>query len=139
MAIKPDITIGKQMPKVGVPFSCTQLIIDKKNNSITFQLITTSNVQKVYKLFGNVYLILTENSHYYITKVPVDVNDDVYFALISSMPVVGKSMKCYRIRNYNEKTKFNFCITTPVKDVTSVKGMYRIRTRNSTYLCFPTM
>lgn len=131
---KSYMAIATSIPKEGEHYKCKRL---EKNhfNGLSFRSTKTSTVQKVQKLAGNVYVVKTRNS-YYVTRVLYMPAEDVHFAVIYSEPVIGSHLKCYKLECSGEKTRFTSWKTTSVQEVKFIKGLYRVKTRNSTYICY---
>ena len=134
---KSYMAIGRSIPKVGEHYKCQRLDKNSSNN-LRFYNTETTTVQDVKNLAGNVFVVTTKNS-YYITRVLYMPVEDVHFAVIRKEPEIGRNLKCHKMEFSGEKAKFILCETSAVQEVKFIKGLYRVKTRNSIYVCFPMM
>lgn len=134
---KSYIAIATSIPKVGEHYHCKR--IEKKSSSeLNVRNTETTTVLSVKKLASNVYVAMTRNS-YYVTKVFGMSEDNVQFAVIESEPVVGSCMKCRKLAFAGEKISVIPWNTTAVQEVKFIKGLYKVKTINTTYVCLPVM
>ena len=132
---KSYMAIGNSIPKVGEHYKCKRLE-KKSNGELTFRSIETSTVQKVKNLAGNVFIVCTKNS-YYISMVLYMPVENVHFAVVSSEPQIGSDMYCYKMEFKTEKRRCVKWHTTTVQEVKYIHGLYKVKTNNSVYVCFP--
>ena len=134
---KSLMAIATSIPQVGQHYHCKR--IEKKSSSeLDIRDTETTTVQKVKKLASNVYVATTRNS-YYVTKVLGMPEDNVQFAVVKSEPVVGNGMNCRKLVFAGEKVSAIPWNTTTVQEVKFIKGLYKVKTRNTTYICIPVM
>ena len=134
---KSYMAIATSIPKAGEHFHCKRF--EKKSSSeLNVRDTETTTVQKVKKLASNVYVATTRNS-YYVTKVLGMPEDNVQFAVVKTEPMVGSRMKCCKLAFAGEKISVIPWTTTAVQEVKFIKGLYKVKTTNTTYVCFPMM
>lgn len=134
---KSYMAIATSIPKAGEHFHCKRF--EKKSSSeLNVRDTETTTVQKVLKLASNVYVATTRN-FYYVTKVLGMPEDNVQFAVVKSEPVVGSCMKCRKLAFAGEKISVIPWTTTAVQKIKFISGLYKVKTENTTYVCFPMM
>lgn len=131
------MAIGNSIPRVGERYECLRLEKDSASN-VKFHGIKTSTVREVKNLSNNVFIVTTRNS-YYITRVLNIPAENVHFAVISKKPEINSKLNCYKMECSKENIRFVTWQTTNVEEIKFIKGLYKIKTRNSTYICFPMM
>jgi len=134
---KSYMAIATSIPKVGEHYHCKR-IEKKSSNEINVRNTETTTVLSVKKLASNVYVATTRNS-YYITKVLGMPEDNIQFAVVKSEPIAGSYMKCRKLEFAGEKVSVIPWATTTVQEVKYIKGLYKVKTRNTTYVCLPVM
>lgn len=135
MPRKSYMAIGNSIPEVGEHYKCNRLEKNSKGE-LTFRSTETTTVQKVKNLAGNVFIVSTRNS-YYVTRVLYMPVENVHFAVVSSEPQIGSDMYCYKIEFKGEKSRCVNWHTTTVREVKNINGLYKVKTKNSIYVCFP--
>ena len=134
---KSYMAIATSIPKVGEHYHCKR--IEKKSSSeINVRNTETTTVLSVKRLASNIYVATTRNSHY-VTKVLGMPEDKAQFAVVKSEPVVGNGMNCRKLVFAGEKVSAIPWNTTTVQEVKFIKGLYKVKTGNTTYVCFPMM
>lgn len=134
---KSYMAIGTSIPKVGEHYKCKRLEKDTFNH-LCFYTTETSTVQRVKNLARNVFVVETMNS-YYITRVLYMPVENVHLAIVNHEPEIGNQLKCSKFEFYGESARVIPWHTTTVQAVNSIQGLYRVKTNNSTYICFPMM
>lgn len=132
---KSYMAIATSVPNVGEHYHCKR-IEKKSNREIYIRGAETTTVQKVQKLAGNVYVAITRNSCY-VTKILGKPEENVQFAIIKRVPLVGYIMECDKLEWNSKDFKVIPWNTTDVQAVKLVKGLYHVKTRNTTYICLP--
>lgn len=132
---KSYMAIGNSIPKVGEHYKCKRLEKNSKGE-LTFRSTETTTVQEVKNLAGNVFIVSTRNS-YYVTRVLYMPVENVHFAVVSSEPQIGSDMYCYKMEFKGEKSRCVNWHTTTVREVKHIHGLYKVKTNNSIYVCFP--
>ena len=132
---KSYMAVSTIEPRVNEHFICKR--IEKKSaGKIKLVSTETSTVQEVKKLANNIFVVRTRNS-YYITRVIGMRVENVHFAVLREKPIRDKCLKCLKLDFEGEGILAVRWETTPVIETRYIKGIYRITTRNSTYICFP--
>lgn len=132
---KSYIAIGNSIPMVGEHFKCRRL--EKSDNGgLIFRNTKTSTVQKVKNLAGNVFIVTTRNS-YYITQVLYMPVENVHLAIVKNEPKIGSDLYCYKLDFKGEDCECISWHTTTVQGVKYIHGLYKVKTKNSIYVCFP--
>ena len=137
-AIKPSksyMAIGNSIPKVGEHYKCKRLEKNSKGE-LVFRSTETTTVQEVKNLASNVFIVVTRNS-YYITRVLYMPVEDVHFAIVKNEPQIGSDMNCYKLEFKGENSRCVDWHTTTVQSVKRIHGLYKVKTTNSVYVCFP--
>lgn len=135
---KSYMAIALSIPMVGAHYMCQRLERDA-HNQLHFIKTETTTVQRVGNLAGNVFIVETRNS-YYITRVLQMPVENVHFAVVTKEPKIGEILKCNKIEFCGvEKCRFTPWKTTTVQEAYFIKGLYKVKTNNSTYVCFPMM
>ena len=132
---KSYIAIGNSIPKVGENYNCKRLEKNSKGE-FTFRSTVTTTVQEVKNLAGMVFIVSTRNS-YYVTRVLYMPVENVHFAIVKSEPRVGFVMYCYKVEFKGEESRCVKWHTTTVQEVKRIHGLYKVKTNNSVYVCFP--
>ena len=132
---KSYMAISRDIPEAGKHFKCKRLH-KEADGKLTFQNVETTTVQKITKLAGNVYVATTRNS-YYVTQILNLPAEKVRFALVKYEPQVGAELYCYKLEFKGEASRSVYWHTTTVQEVKKIHGLYKVKTKNSTYVCFP--
>ena len=129
---KSYIAISRDIPQIGKRYECYRM-----ERGILVRA-STSTVRGIRKLSQDVFVVMTKNS-YYITKILYLPEENVHFAKIYSKPELGKSLICEKIE-FTKGGSFKAVLwqTTPVRAYYHTNGLYKVETRNSTYVCYPT-
>jgi len=133
---KSYMAIGTSVPKVGEHYKCKRLEKKSNNGELIFCSTETTTVQKVTNLAGNVFIVVTRNS-YYITRVLYMPVENVHFAIVKNKPQICSHLHCYKLEFSGENSRCVNWETTTVQEVKLIKGLYKVKTRNSVYVCFP--
>lgn len=132
---KSYMAIGNCLPKVGECFYCSRL--EKNGNGkLGFYRVKTSTVQEVRELARNVFFVSTRNSDY-VTRVLYMPVKNVHFAIVKNSPTIGSKLNCDKLVFKGEKIRLVNCNTTTVQEVEKINGLYKVKTKNSVYVCFP--
>lgn len=129
------MAIGNSIPKVGEHYMCKRLEKNSKGE-LTFRSFVTTTVQKIKNLAGNVFVVSTRNS-YYVTRVLHMPVENVHFAVVRSEPQIGSDMYCYKMEFNGEESRCVNWHTSTVQEVKHIHGLYKVKTNNSVYVCFP--
>ena len=132
---KSYMAIANTIPKVGEHFKCKRLE-KNTNGELGFFYTETSTVQEVKKLACNVFVVTTRNSRY-VTRVLYMPVEDVHFAIIFYEPQIGSCLNCHKLEFNGENVRSVDWHTSTVQDVRYVHGLYKVKTLNSVYVCFP--
>ena len=132
---KSYMAISTSIPKVGEHYNCKRLEKNSKGE-LTFRNTDTTTVQQVKNLAGNVFVVTTRNS-YYVTRVLYRPVENVHFAIVKKSPTIGSELYCYKLEFKGEESKCVKWHTTTVQEVKYIKGLYKVKTNNSVYVCFP--
>ena len=132
---KSYMAIGNSIPKVGEHYKCKRLEKNSKGE-LTFRSTETTTVQEVKNLAGNVFIVSTRNS-FYVTRVLCMPVENVHFAIVKSEPQIGSDMYCYKMEFKGEESRCVNWHTTTVQEVKCIHGLYKVKTNNSVYVCFP--
>lgn len=127
--------VSFNLPIVGEKFKVMTFKQDKYGK-IFLDKVTTSEVMRVKKWTEGIYIVYTRFS-YYITKVINKSEDNVHFALIKDVPVVGKQLSCLRIVFEGNTFRYVKVLDTEIVKAEDKTGLYRIKTLDNTYVAFP--
>lgn len=136
---KSYMAFATSIPKAGEHYHCNR-VEKKSDKEINVRSTETTTVQNVQKLASNVYVATTRNS-YYVTQILGMPEENVQFAVVESVPQVGHGMNCHMLRwsKSNGIPKAIRWNTTVVQEVKFINGLYKVKTMNTTYVCFPMM
>ena len=131
---KSFMAVGNTIPVVGEPYHCKRL--QKQGEKLLLHAVITSRVIAVKPLANNVFVVTTMNSYYVVRVLHMQVGN-VHFALVKREPLVGEQLFCDKIKFIEEDPFTVRWRTSTVKEVKFIKGLYRVKTKNSIYICFP--
>lgn len=127
------MAVSNELPIIGRRYQCKKIKADPETG-VYWQKMHTSPVVSVTELAKNVMAVRTFNS-WYITRILGVPTENVHFAIVKCEPKVGKHLKCFKLEGPEERIVS--LETSTVMATKYIGGLFKVKTRNSIYVCFP--
>lgn len=93
--------------------------------------VTTSTIERVEQLTGNMFRVETRNSTYYVQVITAFSN--MYVGFSDSSPQIGQRMRCIVVRDFGKGLEVLTINTSIVRKIEAIGSIFRVKTRNSVY------
>lgn len=98
--------------------------------------VTTSTIERVEQLAGNMFRVETRNSTYYVQVIIVGWTN-VYVAFGLSVPRLGERMECIAVKPVNSGLEVVTVNTSVIRKIEYIGSIFKIETDDSVYYVQP--
>lgn len=98
--------------------------------------VTTSTIERVDKVSGNMFCVETHNSIYYVQVIIVGWTN-VYVAFGLTSPRLGERMECIAVKPVNSGLEVVTVNTSAIRKIEYIGSIFKIVTDNSVYYVQP--
>lgn len=128
------VAIGNVVPKRGMTLNVWRFESDFGH--FFPEPVTTSTIERVDQLAGNMFRVETRNNTYYVQIITVAWTN-VYVAFGLSSPRLGDRMECIVVKPINSRLEVLTVNTSIIRRIEHIGSIFKIETDNSVYYVQP--
>lgn len=98
--------------------------------------VTTSTIERVDQLAGNMFRVETCNNTYYVQIITAGWTN-VYVAFGLTSPRLGGRMQCISVKPINSRLEVITVNTSNIRKIEYIGSIFKIETENSVYYVQP--